>query len=107
MLGEANFFIDHPPFFTIITILVMPNFCRREHKMYLSDLKKGQKAKILRVSCERTLAHRLADMGVKRDAVVTIKPDAPLGDPMHLMVLDYDFTLRKADACQMEVMVVL
>ncbi len=66
--------------------------------MYLSDLTKNQQAKVVRVGCERALACRLADMGLRKGAEITVKPDAPLGDPMHLMVLGYDFTLRKKDA---------
>lgn len=71
--------------------------------MRLSDLKKNQTAEVLRVRCERNLARRLADMGLKKGVTLTIKPDAPLGDPMHLMVLDYDFSLRKRDAQHIEV----
>lgn len=75
--------------------------------MQLSDLKIGQKATIKAVGGEGALRRRLLDMGLTPRTQVMIRKIAPMGDPIEIFVRDYELTLRKEDACKIEVEVSL
>lgn len=66
----------------------------------LSDLRRGQKARITSVSEERgaQLAHRLIDLGLEPGRSVQVGRRAPLGDPTVYHVADYQVSLRRRDA---------
>ncbi len=44
------------------------------------------------------LAYRLMEMGLIEGAVVRLLGRAPLGDPLHVSVGDYELSLRSRDA---------
>lgn len=75
--------------------------------MNLSELKVGQKAKVLKLNIEnKQIKRHLLDMGITRGVLVKIKKIAPMGDPIDLELRDYELCIRKADLTQIEVEVV-
>ena len=74
--------------------------------MKLSELKKGQKAKIISISLKGPKKRRVKDMGILPDEIVEVEKIAPLGDPIDIMVKNYHLSLRKSEAEQIEVEVI-
>lgn len=73
-------------------------------KCLLSDLRVGQTAKILKLNeTNRAIRRHLLDMGMTRDAIVTIKKIAPMGDPIDISLRDYELCIRKTDLSKIEV----
>ena len=71
--------------------------------MTLSELKKGESAVITAVGGEGALRCRLLDMGLIPKTKVTLQKVAPMGDPIEIRLRDYELTLRKEEADQIEV----
>lgn len=65
--------------------------------MKLSELKKGQSARIVAMPPSGALRRRLAEMGMLVGETVTIEGVAPLGDPVEMTVRRYRLSLRKSD----------
>ena len=64
----------------------------------LSDLKKGQKGKVIFLNTEdKALRRRLLDMGITEGVQIKVKKIAPLGDPIDLELRGYNLCLRKKD----------
>lgn len=75
-----------------------------KERYVLSDLKVGQKARILRLNeTNKAIRRHLLDMGVTRDTIVTIKKIAPMGDPIDISLRDYELCICKADLDKIEV----
>jgi Fe2+ transport system protein FeoA len=73
-------------------------------KCVLSDLKVGQKAKVLKLNeTNKAIRRHLLDLGVTRETIVTIKKIAPLGDPIDINLRDYELCLCKDDLSKIEV----
>ncbi len=70
--------------------------------MKLHELKIGQSARVKKISTDAASKKKLMDMGLTRNALVTVKKVAPLGDPIELHVRGYELSIRKADAAQIE-----
>ena len=67
--------------------------------MTLAELKKvGDKARILDVSGEDSVAMRLMEMGLTDGEVVSVVGFAPLGDPIEFAVRGYRISLRSTEA---------
>lgn len=71
---------------------------KREGNMTLKDLKTGRSAVITAVGGDGALRQHLLDMGVLPGSYVKVTKMAPMGDPMQIMIHDYELTLRLADA---------
>jgi ferrous iron transport protein A len=70
----------------------------------LSNLKKGQKAKVVFLNTEdKALRRRLLDMGIIEGVQIKIKKIAPLGDPIDIEVRGYELCLRKFDMSMIDV----
>lgn len=70
----------------------------------LDQLKKGEKARILKVNGENIMIRRrLFDMGITKDVIVTVTKIAPLGDPLCLSLRGYSLLVRKTDVKDVEV----
>lgn len=66
----------------------------------LSMLKQGESATILRYQTLPPHAHHLQSLGLVPGTVVSVLRVAPMGDPVHLKLRDYDLCLRRDDlAC--------
>lgn len=73
-------------------------------KCNLSELKVGQKVKVLKLNEEnKAIRRHLLDMGITRGVEITIKKVAPMGDPIDIQLRDYELCLRKADLSKIEV----
>lgn len=73
----------------------------------LSNLKKGQKAKVVFLNTEnKALRRRLLDMGITEGVQIKVKKIAPLGDPIDIEVRGYELCLRKSDMSLIDVEVI-
>ncbi len=76
-------------------------------KAKLSQLKKGQKAKVVFLNTpDKALRRRLLDMGITEGVQIKIKKIAPLGDPIDIEVRGYELCLRKLDMSMIDVEVI-
>lgn len=71
--------------------------------MKLTDLKKGEKAKIIKIGKLGDLKKRLVDMGVTSGEIIKLERDAPLGDPQQYIIKGTGIAIRKEDAQNIEV----
>ena len=71
--------------------------------MTLKEVEIGKTVKVARLLCTGKLKRRLLDMGITKDAEITVRKVAPLGDPLELTVRGYELSLRKAEAEAVEV----
>ena len=69
----------------------------------LADIQPGQKAKVVRVGGAAAVNRRLIEMGLTRNADVTVLRIAPLGDPIEIKVRGYNLSLRKKEAQGVEI----
>lgn len=69
----------------------------------LSELKNGERGKVVKVNGEGAIRRRLFDMGITPSALVQMRKKAPLGDPIEITVRGYELTLRKVEAACVEV----
>lgn len=71
--------------------------------MKLSELKKGEKASIVKVSGHGGFRKRIIEMGFVKGKVVQSLQEAPLSDPVKYRVMGYEVSLRKSEAGMIEV----
>ena len=64
----------------------------------LSDLPVGSSCVVTNILGEGKVRRRLFDMGVTPGAKITVVKKAPLGDPLQVILRNYDLTLRKTEA---------
>ena len=69
----------------------------------LKDVKIGKTARVVKLHGVGPLKRRILDMGITKGVEVFIRKVAPLGDPIEVTVRNYELSLRKADACMIEV----
>ena len=69
----------------------------------LKDLKTGESSKVIKLHGEGAVKRRIMDMGITKGVEVYVRKLAPLGDPIELTVRDYELSIRKADAENIEV----
>lgn len=70
---------------------------RKVRETPFSELKPGQKARILKVRAGGPIRKRIADMGLSKGVLVEVERVAPLGDPMQIKVRGYHLSLRKSE----------
>lgn len=71
--------------------------------MTLAELLPGQKGRILQIGALGPLKRRLMDMGVVVGEEVLMVKVAPLGDPIEVLIKSYNLSLRKKEACEIQV----
>lgn len=64
----------------------------------LSNLRTGQKGKVIKVSSKGLIRKRIIEMGITAGTEILVKGFAPFGDPMELGVKGYNLSLRKSEA---------
>ena len=75
--------------------------------MLLSELRIGQKARILKLNVqEKETRRHLLDMGLTRGTEVEVYKKAPMGDPIDIRLRDYELCVSKANLSQIEVEVI-
>lgn len=71
--------------------------------MTLKDAKIGQTVIVKKVNGEGALKRRIMDMGITKGVSIYVRKFAPLGDPMEINVRNYELSLRKCDAANIDV----
>ena len=69
----------------------------------LREAKVGETVKVVKLHGEGAVKRRIMDMGLTRGVEVFVRKLAPLGDPIEIMVRNYELSIRKADAEMIEV----
>ena len=69
----------------------------------LDRLKPGESAVIRRVGGDGALRRRLLDLGLTPNTKILVRKVAPFGDPIELFLRNYELTLRRDDARQIQV----
>jgi ferrous iron transport protein A len=64
----------------------------------LSELKPTESGRVVSISGNGQLRHRLVAMGVTPGAWLIVRKLAPLGDPMEIKIRNYALSIRKHDA---------
>jgi len=65
--------------------------------MKLSDMKKGDIAKIKNIQSDANLKKRLLDIGVVNNSSVKIEKIASFGDIIEVKIKNYNLSLRKSE----------
>lgn len=71
--------------------------------MTLKETQIGQTVKVKKLNGEGAVKRRIMDMGITKGIEIYVRKAAPLGDPIEVTVRGYELSLRKADACMIEV----
>lgn len=74
--------------------------CARNGAVALSELKTGQRGKVVKVCTKGEVRRRIMEMGIITGTEIQVKGFAPLGDPMELGIKGYNLSLRKAEASE-------
>ena len=69
----------------------------------LGDVYKRQTVTVKKINGTGALKRRIMDMGITRGAQIYVRKVAPLGDPIEVTVRNYELSLRKEDAANIEV----
>lgn len=77
---------------------------KRGDKAHLSDLKLGQRAKVLGLHLDKPEVRRhLLDMGITKGTEILIKKIAPMGDPVDIELRGYELCIRKEEMKNIDV----
>ena len=71
--------------------------------MTLKEAKNGSTVTVKKINGTGALKRRIMDMGITRGAQIYVRKVAPLGDPIEVTVRNYELSLRKEDAANIEV----
>ena len=71
--------------------------------MTLKEAKIGSTVTVKKINGTGALKRRIKDMGITRGAQIYVRKVAPLGDPIEVTVRNYELSLRKEDAANIEV----
>ena len=71
--------------------------------MTLKEAKIGSTVTVKKINGTGALKRRIMDMGITRGAQIYVRKVAPIGDPIEVTVRNYELSLRKEDAANIEV----
>lgn len=74
--------------------------------MFLSDLKSGEKAVVIKVLGHGGFRRRILEMGFVRGQRVEAVLNAPLRDPIKYAIMGYEVSLRRSEAAMVEVLTI-
>ncbi len=69
----------------------------------LSELKQGEKGKIVKIGGQRRFRRLLLDMGLVSGSKIEMERLAPLGDPIEFKIKGYNLSLRREEAACIKV----
>ena len=72
--------------------------------MFLSELKSGESAVIIKVRGHGGFRRRILEMGFVRGQQVEAVMNAPLRDPIKYRLMGYEVSLRRSEAAMIEVL---
>ncbi len=64
----------------------------------LSEIEPGTEVSVKRVTGDKNLRKRIADMGIVKGTRIKVVRKAPLGDPVEFELKGYSLSLRKNEA---------
>ena len=80
---------------------------KKGDKAHLSDLKIGQKAKVLGIHMDKAdIRRHLLDMGITKGTEILIKKVAPMGDPVDIELRGYELCIRKNEMKNIDIEVI-
>lgn len=80
---------------------------KKGDKAHLSDLKIGQRAKVLGIHMDKPdIRRHLLDMGITRGTEIIIKKVAPMGDPVDIELRGYELCIRKEEMKNIDIEVI-
>ena len=80
---------------------------KKGEKGQLSNLKIGQRAKVLGLHLDKPEVRRhLLDMGITKGTQILIKKIAPMGDPVDIELRGYELCIRKEEMKNIEIEVI-
>ena len=80
---------------------------KKGDKAHLSDLKIGQRAKVLGIHMDKPdIRRHLLDMGITRGTEILIKKVAPMGDPVDIELRGYELCIRKNEMKNIDIEVI-
>lgn len=68
----------------------------------LDQLSPGETARVRRVGGQGAVRRRLLDMGLTSGVTIALVKAAPMGDPLEFRLRGYTLSLRKSEACMVE-----
>jgi Fe2+ transport system protein FeoA len=77
----------------------------QEYQTTLDKVTIGDQAMVVRVGGEKRVKRRLLEMGLVSGSTIIVKAVAPLGDPIEVLVMGYQLSLRKDEAQNVQVQV--
>lgn len=69
----------------------------------LSEMRPGERGKVIKVGGKGGIHRRLLDMGLVSGTEVIVQRVAPLGDPVEVRVKGYNLSLRKEEAASVQI----
>ena len=83
------------------------NMLKKGDKAHLSDLRIGQRAKVLGIHMDKPDVRRhLLDMGITKGTEILIKKVAPMGDPVDIELRGYELCIRKEEMKNIDIEVI-
>lgn len=80
---------------------------KKGEKGHLSDLRIGQKAKVLGLHLDKPEVRRhLLDMGITKGTEILVKKVAPMGDPVDIELRGYELCIRKEEMRNIDIEVI-
>ncbi len=77
---------------------------KKGDKGHLSDLKIGQRARVLGIHMDKLdIRRHLLDMGITKGTEILIKKVAPMGDPVDIELRGYELCIRKEEMKNIDV----
>lgn len=69
----------------------------------LDKVKIGSTVKVIKLNGDGAIKRRIMDMGITKGVEIYVRKVAPLGDPIEVTVREYELSLRKSEAENIEV----
>jgi Fe2+ transport system protein FeoA len=69
----------------------------------LAQVRRSHPVRVIGIRGGGPMAYRLMEMGLIEGALVEVLGRAPLGDPLHVRLGDYELSLRNAEAALVDV----
>ena len=82
----------------------MKKVLKKGDKAHLSDLKIGQRARVLGIHMDKPdIRRHLLDMGITKGTEILVKKVAPMGDPVDIELRGYELCIRKEEMKNIDV----
>lgn len=69
----------------------------------LDKVKIGSTVRVTKLNGDGAIKRRIMDMGITKGVEIYVRKVAPLGDPIEVTVREYELSLRKSEAENIEV----